>query len=142
MVLSVNIGMKRPEYMKDISPVAWAAGQITTIRQGVKARQAELNKSKMEASERKKRQAALDIDMAQLDAMEEQQTTDAMAAASLHGDDKLAIRKRDVVKGGNIFQIGGEFLFEEGEVVWCHRMKNYRNHAEVSVIRRMLELDD
>jgi hypothetical protein len=80
--------------------------------------------------------------MAQLDAMEEQQTTDAMNAASLNGDDKLAIRKRDVVKGGNIFQIGGEFLFEEGEVVWCHRMKNYRNHAEVSVIRRMLELDD
>jgi hypothetical protein len=142
MVLSVNIGMKRPEYMKDISPVAWAAGQLATIRRGVKARQAELNKTKMEAAERKKRQAALDSDMAQLDAMEEQQTTDAMNAASLHGDDKLAIRKRDVVKGGNIFQIGGEFLFEEGEVVWCHRMKNYRNHAEVSVIRRMLELDD
>jgi len=139
MVLSVNIGMKRPEYMKDISPVAWAAGQLTTIRHGVKARQAELNKSKMEASERRKRQAALDNDVAQLDAIEEQQATDAMSAAS---DDKLAIRKRDVVKGGNIFQIGGEFLFEEGEVVWCHRMKNYRNHAEVSVIRRMLELDD
>lgn len=142
MVLSVNIGMKRPEYMKDISPVAWAAGQITTIRRGVKARQAELNKSKMEASERRKRQAALDKDIAQLDAIEEQQATDAMTASSLNGDDKLAIRKRDVVKGGNIFQIGGEFLFEEGEVVWCHRMKNYRNHAEVSVIRRMLELDD
>jgi hypothetical protein len=26
--------------------------------------------------------------------------------------------------------------------VWCHRMKNYRNHAEVDVIRRVLELDD
>jgi hypothetical protein len=142
MVLSVNIGMKRPEYMKDISPVAWAADQLTTIRKGVKARQAELNKSKMEASERRKRQAALDNDVAQLDAMEEQQTTDAMTAASLNGEDKISIRKRDVVKGGNVFQIGGEFLFEEGEVVWCHRMKNYRNHAEVSVIRRMLELDD
>jgi hypothetical protein len=134
--------MKRPEYMKDISPVAWAADQLTTIRKGVKARQAELNKSKMEASERRKRQAALDNDVAQLDAMEEQQTTDAMTAASLNGEDKISIRKRDVVKGGNVFQIGGEFLFEEGEVVWCHRMKNYRNHAEVSVIRRMLELDD
>jgi len=142
MVLSVNIGMKRPEYMKDISPVAWAAGQLTTIRRGVKARQAELNKSKMEASERRKRQAQLDNEVAQLEAIEEAQSADSMTASSFGGEDKLAIRKRDVVKGGNIFQIGGEFLFEEGEVVWCHRMKNYRNHAEVSVIRRMLELDD
>ena len=142
MVLSVNIGMKRPEYMKDISPVAWAAGQLTTIRRGVKARQAELNKAKMDAAERRKRQAELDNDMAQLDAIEEAQTNDSTAASSFSGEDKIAIRKRDIVKGGNIFQIGGEFLFEEGEVVWCHRMKNYRNHAEVSVIRRMLELDD
>jgi hypothetical protein len=141
MILSLNIGMKRPEYMKDISPVAWAAGQMTTIRKGIKARQAELNKAKLEASERKRRQAELDNDVAQLEMMEEQQSAPSIVASSF-GEDKLAIRKRDVVKGGNIFQIGGEFLFEEGEVVWCHRMRNYRNHAEVSVIRKVLELDD
>jgi hypothetical protein len=73
--------------------------------------------------------------------MEEQHSAPSIAASSF-SEDKLAIRKRDVVKGGNIFQIGGEFLFEEGEVVWCHRMRNYRNHAEVSVIRKVLELDD
>lgn len=143
MVLSVNIGMKRPEYMKDISPVAWAAGQLTTIRKGIKARQQELNKAKMEASERRRRQAEIDQDAAQLEAMEEQQSARSiMAPSSIHGEDKLAIRKRDVIKGGNVFQIGGEFLFEDGEVMWCHRMKNYRNHAEVSVIRKVLELDD
>lgn len=41
-------------------------------------------------------------------------------------------------KGGNIFQIGGEFLFEDGRVVWCHRMRNYRGHAEVDTIKRVL----
>jgi hypothetical protein len=74
--------------------------------------------------------------------MEEAESARSVTASSFGGEDKLAIRKRDVIKGGNIFQIGGEFLFEEGEVVWCHRMKNYRNHAEVDVIRRVLELDD
>lgn len=51
------------------------------------------------------------------------------------------IRKRDVLRGGNLLQIGGEFLFEDGEVVWCHRMRNMRDHAEMSVIRKILELD-
>ncbi len=41
--------------------------------------------------------------------------------------DPEGIRKRDVFRGGHMFQIGGEFLFEDGEVVWCHRMKHMRN---------------
>ncbi|KAI4734321.1 hypothetical protein E4T50_15143 [Aureobasidium sp. EXF-12298] len=45
-------------------------------------------------------------------------------------------------KGGNLLQIGGEFLFQDGQVVWCHRMKNMRGHAEVSVVKRILELED
>lgn len=45
-------------------------------------------------------------------------------------------------KGGNLLQIGGEFLFQDGQVVWCHRMKNMRGHAEVDVVKRVLELDD
>ena len=56
--------------------------------------------------------------------------------------DPEGIRKRDVLRGGNMMQIGGEFLFDEGEVVWCHRMRNYRNHAEMSVLRKLLELDE
>ncbi|EME80515.1 uncharacterized protein MYCFIDRAFT_156246 [Pseudocercospora fijiensis CIRAD86] len=56
--------------------------------------------------------------------------------------DPDGITKRDVLRGGQPLQVGGEFLFEEGQIVWCHRMKNMRDHAEVKVIRRLLELDD
>lgn len=56
--------------------------------------------------------------------------------------DPEGIRKRDIIRGGNPMQIGGEFLFDMGEVVWCHRMRNYRNHAEVAVLRKLLELDE
>ncbi|KAK3068843.1 hypothetical protein LTR53_013277 [Teratosphaeriaceae sp. CCFEE 6253] len=56
--------------------------------------------------------------------------------------DPEGIRKRDVLRGGNPMQIGGEFLFEDGEVVWCHRMQDMRGHAEVKVLRKLLELDE
>lgn len=55
--------------------------------------------------------------------------------------DADGIRKRDIFRGGNPMQIGGEFLFDQGEVVWCHRMQHYRNHAEVSVVRKVLDID-
>lgn len=29
--------------------------------------------------------------------------------------------------GGSLFQVGGEFLFENGDLVWCHRMRNIRD---------------
>ncbi|TKA22723.1 hypothetical protein B0A50_08382 [Salinomyces thailandicus] len=90
MTLSLNIGSRRPEYMKEISAPAWAAGQVTTIRERLKSEE---------------------------------------------------IRKRDVIRGGNPMQIGGEFLLEAGEVIWCHRMKSMRGHAEVGVLRGILELD-
>jgi len=44
-------------------------------------------------------------------------------------------------RGGNIFQVGGEFLFQDGQMVWCHRMKNYRGHAEIETVRRVLEIE-
>ncbi|KAF2479521.1 hypothetical protein BDY17DRAFT_257299 [Neohortaea acidophila] len=56
--------------------------------------------------------------------------------------DPEGIRKRDVFRGGHPLQIGGEFLFEDGQVIWCHRMKHMRGHAEISVLRKLLELDD
>lgn len=55
--------------------------------------------------------------------------------------DPEGLRKRDLFRGGNPLQIGGEFLFENGEVVWCHRMTTYRNHAEIRYLRKLLQLD-
>ena len=85
MSWSLDIGNKRPEYMKDIAPPAWLAGQIKQIAQ------------------------------------------------------TKGLKK---FKGGHWLQIGGEFLFSEEEVIWCHRMKNYRGHSEIAVLRRMLEIED
>ncbi len=48
---------------------------------------------------------------------------------------------RGALKGGDFQQIGGEFLFEDGLVTWCHRMRNTRDHAEVKVLLRVLGLD-
>ncbi|KAL8796563.1 MAG: hypothetical protein Q9182_007355 [Xanthomendoza sp. 2 TL-2023] len=48
---------------------------------------------------------------------------------------------RSAFKGGDYWQVGGEFIFEDGHVTWCHRMKNTRDHAEVPEIRRQLGLD-
>ncbi|KAK9311594.1 AhpC/TSA antioxidant enzyme-domain-containing protein [Lipomyces starkeyi] len=51
----------------------------------------------------------------------------------------------DGLKGGDVKQIGGEFLFEvQGSVlepIWCHRMRNTRDHTEVPALRRVLGLD-
>lgn len=48
---------------------------------------------------------------------------------------------RNMLKGGDIYQVGGEFLFEDGKVTWCHRMRNTRDHAEVSELKAVLGLD-
>lgn len=66
----------------------------------------------------------------------------------------------DAWKAGDVYQVGGEFLFEintEGNgnehehenelsdigarVTWCHRMKNTTDHSEAPVIRRILGLE-
>jgi len=52
------------------------------------------------------------------------------------------IRKRDVFRGGNFLQVGGEFLFEDGQVIFAHRMRNYRDHTAISVLRQLLGLDE
>lgn len=80
---TLDIG-KRPDYMKDISPPAWLAGQIVQVSK---------------------------------------------------------VKGRNKFKGGNLLQVGGEFLFSDEEVIWCHRMKDYRNHTEMDVLRRVLEID-
>ena len=49
---------------------------------------------------------------------------------------------RKAFKGGDYWQVGGEFLFEDGEPKWCHRMSNTRDHAEVPQLRKQLGLDE
>ena len=48
---------------------------------------------------------------------------------------------RGATKGGDYRQVGGEFLFEDGNVTWGRRMKNTRDHAEIPELRKVLGLD-
>lgn len=41
-------------------------------------------------------------------------------------------------KGGMVSQNGGEWLFEDEELRWCHRMKNTADHAEVGELKKVL----
>jgi len=84
MNITLDMGFKRPEYMKEISFNQWHARQIKEI---------------------------------------------------------VRVKGGKKFMGGNLLQIGGEFLFQDGEVIWCHRMKHMRNHAEVDVIKRVLGMD-
>lgn len=43
-------------------------------------------------------------------------------------------------KGGQHSQLGGELLFNDGRVTWCHRMTNTRSHTEVSVLKKLLDM--
>jgi hypothetical protein len=48
---------------------------------------------------------------------------------------------RNATKGGDMKQVGGEFLFENGECTWVHRMRNTRDHSEIGELRNLLGLD-
>jgi hypothetical protein len=88
-----------------------------------------------------------------------------MAASFVQG---LKMMKAGMaLKGGDMQQVGGEFLFEpveevdspspsplnsekqlgigyvevEKRVTWCHRMRNTRDHAEIPEIREVLGLE-
>ena len=57
-----------------------------------------------------------------------------------------------MLSGGDFWQVGGEFVFEttpapspeqgkgETKVTWCHRMRNTRDHAELSEIKSVLSI--
>ena len=86
---------------------------------------------------------------------------------------KLALRSiwqefragRQMLSGGDFWQVGGEFVFEttpspsssqaqdgtekekeksrgETKVTWCHRMRNTRDHAEMTEIKSVLGISD
>lgn len=44
-------------------------------------------------------------------------------------------------KGGKVSQNGGEWSFEGGELRWCHRMRNTRDHVEVKELKEVLGLE-
>ncbi|KAF1951199.1 hypothetical protein CC80DRAFT_496237 [Byssothecium circinans] len=46
------------------------------------------------------------------------------------------------LKGGSFKQVGGEFLFESGECVWVHRMRNTRDHTEIKEVKERLGLKE
>ena len=49
---------------------------------------------------------------------------------------------RNMLGGGDFRQVGGELLFSNDKVIWCHRMKNTRDHAEIPEVRKQLRLDE
>ncbi|KXL51097.1 hypothetical protein M433DRAFT_73573 [Acidomyces richmondensis BFW] len=51
------------------------------------------------------------------------------------------LRSRNIWKGGAFEQNGGEWIFVDGEVRWCHRMRSTRDHAEVWEVRKALGLE-
>ncbi|KAF1918282.1 AhpC/TSA antioxidant enzyme-domain-containing protein [Ampelomyces quisqualis] len=48
---------------------------------------------------------------------------------------------KHALQGGDFKQVGGEFLFEDGQCTWVRRMKNTRDHSEVVDLRHVLGLD-
>jgi len=48
---------------------------------------------------------------------------------------------RHMLSAGDFWQVGGEFIFEEGKVTWCHRMRNTRDHAETLEVQKQFGLD-
>lgn len=47
-----------------------------------------------------------------------------------------------LLTGGRVGQIGGEWMWERGRLLWCHRMKHTRDHLEVPEVRALLGLPE
>jgi hypothetical protein len=41
-------------------------------------------------------------------------------------------------KGGDYSQNGGEWVFVDGQLDWCHRMQHTRDHAEIAELGKVL----
>jgi len=66
------------------------------------------------------------------------------AAGLTYGSLKGVVKnhREGITAGGPLPLVGGEFLFGDGEAIWCHRMKSYRNHTEMTTLKKVLEMDD
>ena len=67
------------------------------------------------------------------------ESTLSTIVTSLVGELKAGTK---IFSGGDYSLNGGEWVFDAGEVVWGHRMKNTRDHAEVEVLREVLSRDN
>lgn len=45
------------------------------------------------------------------------------------------------LSGGPSAQNGGEWLFQGGELKWCHRMRNPTDHTETEELKKMLGVE-
>ncbi|KJY01190.1 hypothetical protein TI39_contig301g00015 [Zymoseptoria brevis] len=45
---------------------------------------------------------------------------------------------KKMLSGGPAYQQGGDWLFQNGEVKWVHRMRNSADHAETSELKEVL----
>lgn len=45
------------------------------------------------------------------------------------------------LSGGPAPQNGGEWLFQGGELKWCHRMRNPTDHTETEELKKLLGVD-
>jgi len=64
------------------------------------------------------------------------ESTMSTILSSLVGELKAGTK---IFSGGDYSLNGGEWVCEDGRVVWGHRMRNTRDHAEVEVLREVLE---
>lgn len=54
----------------------------------------------------------------------------------------LSESHQDAAKmAGGYLWVGGEFLIKDGKAIWCHRMKNYRDHTEMDVLTQLLGVE-
>lgn len=127
--LHVNADLGRtPGYMPGVRTGTWLADQVRDLHRGLMQKK-KMTKKKLQKNHNKGGGGSeLGMGGEALQELEQEQQQQQLGAA-------------DVFKGGNIWQLGGEFLMEQGQVVWCHRMRHFRNHAEVPVLRKLLELD-
>jgi hypothetical protein len=48
---------------------------------------------------------------------------------------------KKAMSGGPAYQQGGEWLFQDGEVKWVHRMRNSADHAETKELKEVLGIE-
>jgi hypothetical protein len=67
---------------------------------------------------------------------------ESLATVAISGALQGLASGRNMLKGGDFWQIGGEFLFvrkaEDWQVTWGHRMKTTRDHADAETLKSAL----
>lgn len=53
-----------------------------------------------------------------------------------------AITSGHALSSGPSAQNGGEWLFQGGELKWCHRMRNSTDHTDTKELKAVLQIDN